>query len=198
MYLFYKYSFYREYWFLYDSSRNIVFFDVSFLIIDNKTGHKVSLVSNSSDKYDTIKVTKSKLAKFLREHSWELSSKETDNWFKPYIELSSEADKNSCYTPEEGSEYNIIGPHTNYACAPFNYPEPIEAPSNKVDLQDEEFEARMQVKFDRQKELYDCYKSSQKHYNYESSETHISDTVLNLAKSGGMSGVIAALGIATF
>ena len=198
LFLFYKHRNYLEKWFLYDSKRNIMFFDVGFIIIDNKTRHKVSLVSYNSDSYDTIKVPKSKLAKFLKTHSWEFSSKETDCWFIPYIEPSSEADKNSCYTPEEGSEYNIIGSHTSYACVPFNYPDPIETPSNKVDLQDEEFETRMQAKFDRQKELYSWYKNSQKQRNYKQREVHISDTALNLAKSDGRSGVIAALGIATF
>jgi len=200
LYLFHKCSGDKGYWFLYDSKRNIMFFEISFFVISNKTGYKVKLIS--CDEYggldDFIKVPKSKLVKFLKTHSWELSSEKTNCWFRPQIKLSSEIDKNDCYIPEEGSEYNFIGPHTNYACMPFNYPEPIETPSNKVDLQDEEFEAIMQAKLDEQKELNAKYMDSLRRRSYEPRETHISDTALRLAESGGMSGTIAALGIATF
>ena len=199
LYLFYKYSIGTGHWFLYDSKHNIMFFEVRFLVIDNKTGYKVKLLTcEESTIYDSIKVPKSKLVKFLKTHSWEFSHKKTNCWFKPYIELSSEADKNSCYTPEEGSEYNIVGPHTNYACNPFPYPEPIETPSKKVNSQNEEFETEMQAKLDKQKELNNQYMDSLERRSYGSRDAHISDTALRLAKSGGMSGAIAALGIATF
>ena len=198
LYLFYKYHCFSEDWFLYDSKHNIMFFNVGFRIIDNNTGYEVHLSLVDSDNHNNIKVPKSKVVKFLKTHSWKLSCENTDCWFKPNIELSSEANKNSCYVPEEGSEYNFIGPHTNYACNPFHYPEPIETPFNKVDLQDDEFKAKMQAKFDRQKELYNHYKESQKRQNSASREPHISDTALKLAKYGGRNGVIAALGIATF
>lgn len=200
LYLFYKYSYGRGYWFLYDSKHNIMFFETSFFIISNRTGYKVKLVTCDEDGGldDFIKIPKSKLVKFLKTHSWELSSEKTDCWFKPHIELSSEVDKDDCYTPEEGSEYNIVGPHTNYACMPFNYPEPIETPSNKIALQDDEFEIMMQAKLDKQKELNDQYMDSLRRRSYGPRETHISDTALRLAKAGGVSGTIAALGIATF
>ena len=87
LYLFYKYSSCGSgHWFLYDSKHNIMFFEVRFLVIDNRTGYKVKLLTCEEHTIDdNIKVPKSKLVKFLKTHSWEFFRKKTNCWFKPYI-----------------------------------------------------------------------------------------------------------------
>ena len=67
-----------------------------------------------------------------------------------------------------------------------------------MNLQDEGFETEMSALLDEQRRLNAEYMDSLRRHSYGSRETHISDTALRLAEAGGVSGAIAALGIATF